>query len=179
MPPTPLDNHTCPPLVRLQVAINTVAAPSVEASSGELFMNNDIGGFILKGANFNLEPKLYFDSTLPENVVQQVRERASRPSPCLMLVVPLSKPAVPSLYGTSSAPFVLGLRSSLQSLVLNVVDPAAVVTAVYFVDRDCHHQGLQPQRKFWLLGTSPVEGRARTAQDSRDRHRRRLGAAQP
>lgn len=40
-------------------------------------MNIANNGMLLKGANFNLRPKLYFDSALPENAVQQVREETA------------------------------------------------------------------------------------------------------
>lgn len=35
-------------------------------------MNISNSGFLLKGTNFNLQPKLYFDSALPENAMQKV-----------------------------------------------------------------------------------------------------------
>lgn len=73
---TPRAKHVtpCPPLVWVQVStiVDALPLPTVEASSGQLFMGIENNGMVLKGTNFGLRPKLYFDSALPENAQQQV-----------------------------------------------------------------------------------------------------------
>lgn len=72
----------CPAVGWAQVTTSVDASPlpSVEASSGELFMGSEANGMILTVSHFSLRPKLYFDSALPGNVRQQVRKETLIPS---------------------------------------------------------------------------------------------------
>ncbi|CAM9604552.1 unnamed protein product [Ectocarpus fasciculatus] len=114
-----------------QVAANIDALPSVEPSSGQLFMNGAYNGIILKGSNFGLRPKLYFDSVLPENVMQQfISSTEIAITKNFSLDIPPG-PQVPSPWRPEPGPLkIVAIDNGAGPVPLNPEDGGVVVATV-------------------------------------------------